>query len=450
MKLTKLALIVACATSSLSASALDGTQNIIRTQAPVILASPSTPTALGISLKDLTLPSGKAYQTFSFDVKSLLQWTNDRGQSKPIVAWSVSGLPAGLQSTTEGVISGTPTTSFDGQIIITANADSLNASQAYALHIIPEDPLSISLKIVALTEATETVPYSFNATTLVEWVNDVGQPKPTVTWSATGLPAGLTISTSGIVSGTPQVSFNGPITLSATLDGTTVSANYNLKVNADIGDKPSFADTQVLYRFNGNSSKEGAWAVTPTARGSLSYAATSPYASSTQSASFTGSQGFYNAMGPINGSGNYTLGAWIKPSSISGNKTIINQRDADNGAQFSFYVSASTLAFYDGGGAIEFTSAPSVITANEWQHVAITKEGATIRLYRNGVKVAEKVRTAGIHSVSQYNGLAIGFDQRDLVNYFSGNMKDVFVASKLMTDRQIKWLAKSGEGYPTP
>jgi choice-of-anchor A domain-containing protein len=149
------------------------------------------------------------------------------GGGTPTYTWSASGLPAGLAMSTSGVLSGTPTTA--GTHDFTARVtDSLGSSgtRVYRLVVAPAPTIAaptslaagqvgVAYRTAAFTPAGGTSPY---------------------TWSAIGLPAGLTMSSAGVISGTPTVeTTNGAATVTVTVrdaTSTTATRTYSLFVAA--------------------------------------------------------------------------------------------------------------------------------------------------------------------------------------------------------------------------
>ena len=153
-----------------------------------------------------------------------------------LFSWSAAGLPGGLDMDAAGAISGTPdlgtaaASPYTVTVTITDGFGGGSADQDYTLVInASTGGGTLTISPSTLQAGTELVAYpntQFTAT------GGTG----TVTWSATGLPTGLSMSTGGLLSGTPAASTSGSspytVDVSAT-DGTnTGSDSYSLVINA--------------------------------------------------------------------------------------------------------------------------------------------------------------------------------------------------------------------------
>jgi uncharacterized cupin superfamily protein len=145
----------------------------------------------------------------------------------PAPTFGESGtLPSGvtLDSTT-GVLSGTPTTGSGGSYTITitaSNGVSPDASQSFTLTV-DEAP-----NITSGDSATFTVGSSGTFT-----VTSTGYPAPTFGESGT-LPSGVTLSTAGVLSGTPAAGTGGSYVITITASngiGTGASQSFTLTVD---------------------------------------------------------------------------------------------------------------------------------------------------------------------------------------------------------------------------
>ena len=127
----------------------------------------------------------------------------------------IGSLPTGVTLSTGGVLSGTPTTSGTFPITITAaNGVTPNATQSFTLDV--DAPPAITS--AAATSFTKGSAGSFTVTA-------TGFPAPTFT-EIGSLPTGVTLSTGGVLSGTPTASGSFPITITAS-NGVTPNATQS-------------------------------------------------------------------------------------------------------------------------------------------------------------------------------------------------------------------------------
>lgn len=126
------------------------------------------------------------------------------------ISFSAIGLPPGLSMSSSGIISGTPTQAGTYTGIVTAsNGTAPSATQSFTIVInnaAPSGTIGVSMRAITFpTSGTVGVAYSaaFSAT-----------GSPPISFSAIGLPPGLSMSSSGLISGTPTLAgtYNGIIT----------------------------------------------------------------------------------------------------------------------------------------------------------------------------------------------------------------------------------------------
>lgn len=138
--------------------------------------------------------------------------------------WSASGLPAGLTISTSGLISGKPGGAGDFDVVLTL-------TDSYNPPCIVNRTLSLKIYDTAQIVTTSLLEVLQNKTCSQTLVASGGNTA--YNWSATGLPAGLSMSAAGVISGTPTVwgSFIVNIALTDSLRGTnSVNKSLTLKV----------------------------------------------------------------------------------------------------------------------------------------------------------------------------------------------------------------------------
>ena len=183
-----------------------GGQNI---QAPYSLQIASV-----LTISTTSLPAGRVQQSYSATVSA-------NGGTTPYT-WSATGLPAGLSiNSGTGLISGTPTSSGAASVtVLLSDSGGQNAQLPYPLQI------ASVLTISTTSLPAGRVQQAYSAT-----VSATGGTTP-YTWSATGLPAGLSINSgTGLISGTPTSSGTASVTvLLSDSGGQNIQAPYSLQI----------------------------------------------------------------------------------------------------------------------------------------------------------------------------------------------------------------------------
>lgn len=133
-------------------------------------------------------------------------------------------LPAGLTLTSAGVLSGNPTTANGAGTSLTITATDANGcsgNRPLTLKICPV------INVGAIT-STGTVGTAFSQT-----ITASGGTAPyTYTLTSGALPGGLSLTTAGVLSGTPNVEISSTVTVTATdANGCTGTRNYTLAMS---------------------------------------------------------------------------------------------------------------------------------------------------------------------------------------------------------------------------
>ena len=143
-----------------------------------------------------------------------------------------------------------------------------------------------------------------------------------------------------------------------------------------------------------------------------------------------------------------TLEAWIYPTIFTYSNawgTIISNEQSTGSAGYVLTCGSSsrTLRFAIGNGSslTELTTS-SILVLNEWQHVAATFDGSTMKIFRNGVQVGTKTLSGSI-AVSS-NPVEIGRSPRYNERYFHGNIDEVRIWNTALTQPLLQsWFNKS-------
>ena len=128
-----------------------------------------------------------------------------------------------------------------------------------------------------------------------------------------------------------------------------------------------------------------------------------------------------------------TLEAWVYPTAIGGWRDVIYKEVND-----VYYLMGSSdqgTAPAIGSFATGHLAGSSGLPLNTWSHLAGTYDGATLRLYVNGVLVASEARTGTMAASTA--PLSIGGDTNN-GQYFAGRIDEVRVYRAALTASQIQ------------
>ena len=145
-----------------------------------------------------------------------------------------SSLPAGLSLSTGGILNGQPTIAGTYQFTVTATDSSnhnLTGTLKYSLTVNP------ALAIGPAALSTATVGDLFHTQ-----LTATGGSGKSYTFTASDLPSGLTLSATGLLSGTPTSNTGSPLKFTVTVgdsNGSTASHNYTLTVDPALAISPA-------------------------------------------------------------------------------------------------------------------------------------------------------------------------------------------------------------------
>jgi cyclophilin family peptidyl-prolyl cis-trans isomerase len=298
------------------------------------------------------------------------------GFPAPTFSVTAGALPTGLSLSTAGVISGTPTAAgtFTGTVTA-SNGIGAAATQNFSITVNQAPVITSSQPSAAIANT----PYNFSYTT-------TGFPAPTFSVTSGALPTGLSLSTAGVISGTPTAAgtFTGTVTASNGI-GAAATQNFSITVNQ----APAFT--------NGPPSGTGVFGTVYT---SFAYTATG-----TPAPTFTVTSGAL-PTGLSLSTGGVITGTPTAAGTFTGTVTASNGIGTAATQNFSIVVAKATaglvlnglLQTYDGSPkAVSATTTPSGLT------VSITYDGSATAPTNHGSYVI----AASINDAN-YSGTASG------------------------------------------
>jgi Concanavalin A-like lectin/glucanases superfamily len=128
-----------------------------------------------------------------------------------------------------------------------------------------------------------------------------------------------------------------------------------------------------------------------------------------------------------------TLEAWVYPTSVSSAWRDVIYKGNDNYYLEGTSPNSSRPAMGGTFGGTLYGTSP--LTANTWAHLAASYDGATMRLYVNGVQVASRAQTGAI--ATSTNPLQVGGDSI-YGQYFAGRIDEVRIYNRALSAAQIQ------------
>jgi Putative Ig domain len=210
---------------------ISGTPTTVVTKALTFKVTDSNSTT---ATKPLTIAVNSA--AININTTSLSNGTVGTAYSQTLTAsggtalytWSITSgtLPAGLTLSSGGVISGMPSASCSATTVLCQVTDSLSNTAAQSLSITINNQAP-SINTTSLSNGTVGTAYSQTLTAS-------GGTAP-YTWSITAgtLPAGLTMSTAGVISGTPTASCGATTATCQATDSLNITATRSLSITVN-------------------------------------------------------------------------------------------------------------------------------------------------------------------------------------------------------------------------
>jgi O-glycosyl hydrolase len=239
--------VAAQATTSVSSGAFTATLPA-RSLVTYVIPTGGTTTGNTVTVTNPGSQTGKVGTAASLQVQA-----SDSGSGQTLT-YSASGLPAGLSiSSSTGLISGTPTTAGTSSVTVTATDGTGASGSATFSWVISSNSTTNTVTVTNPGSQSGTVG---TAASLQIQASDSASGQ-TLTYSASGLPAGLSISSStGLISGTPTTAGTSSVTVTATdTTGASGSASFTWTIGSSGGGGTS--SCKVVY--TNNSQWPGGW-----------------------------------------------------------------------------------------------------------------------------------------------------------------------------------------------
>jgi hypothetical protein len=364
-------------------------------------------------------------------------------------------LPNGLTLSAAGVLSGTPSAPAATYPITVKVTDGNGCTGISATYNLVISCQTITVTNPVVTTGQLNIPFSQTFT-------QTGGIGATTFSTVSALPGGITLSSAGVLSGTPTSTGTFPIVVKAT-DANGCFGNgatYTLVITAcPVNDQTVTASPTSVCSGTGSTITVGASqpGVNYTLRidpantvvggptagsggpisfptGNLTVATTYNVLAETDAYSIYLNGGVSGPAipqaSPLDVTDNFTIEGWIKPD---GNPDFARLFNKDGCYALGISANQTQLTFTR-HGAGDF-SRPFTFVDGTWYHIASTYSGGTVELFVNGTSIGT---VAGVPMIiTNTVGGHIGSDASGNFNRFKGNIDNVRIWSSVRTQAQI-------------
>jgi hypothetical protein len=131
-----------------------------------------------------------------------------------------------------------------------------------------------------------------------------------------------------------------------------------------------------------------------------------------------------------------TLEAWVNPSATTSWQTVL-MKESSTGLAYALFGrdTSRPVGYVNLGGSDRGARGTTSLTSNTWTHLAVTYDGARLRLYVNGVQVRSSSYSGAIASTA--GALRIGGNSLS-GEYFQGRIDEVRVYNRALSASEIQ------------
>ena len=133
---------------------------------------------------------------------------------------------------------------------------------------------------------------------------------------------------------------------------------------------------------------------------------------------------------------------WINPDTVNTRYTILTTYPTGTIGKGAMYIELRDDAKIEAGlrnesGSTSSVNSTTTLSANQWQHIVVTSDGTDLTIYINSVERGSTSASVTTFQDSLIAPIGIGYEIRNVRNYFNGQMSDIKVFHKGLTQSEV-------------
>ncbi len=280
-----------------------------------------------------------------------------------------------------------------------------------------------------LPEALVATPYSQKIAT------SRGTAPITITVVGGSLPPGLTLNSSGLLSGTPTTAGSFSFTVRAT-DANSLMADltFTLPVLPKVSPPAG-----IISWWRGENNSQDSIAAN---HGTLTNGTTFTGGKVGTAFSFDGVDDLVSTPS-INAGSKFSVEFWLFPTRSAGYEHLVSNSGGSTNYG-DLYFKDNHIEYWQ-GNVLRAATVSGTIPLFSWSHIALTYDNGVDRIYINGVPLA----VSGSHTETFNNALAFGYTNAASNNHLKGMLDEIAVYNRALGGAEIAALYSAGAAGKT-
>lgn len=207
---------------------------------------------------------------------------------------------------------------------------------------------------------------------------------------------------------------------------------------------PACTPSAMLLHFDGSN---GSASITDSSANAATATAYGSAAISTSQSKFGGSSLYLDGSssgrvtvadytgGACSFSGDFTVEAWVYPISAASYRTIATRYNGSNDAWLLRFDGTGTdltsVAWYSGSATGSYYNFAATIPLNQWHHVAVTRQGTSVKCFLNGAQIGSTQTNGGVMTGGSAGTMIGASDQSGYEFPFDGYIDDFRIVDGL-------------------